>query len=147
MQSLSVYCDLHESEMPVYLLRNVTVFCNTLGFSHMTLCFDIPNLPLSTAHAMTAVVSNIKLWLNYRTMITLFVPIRVKILQYMCKLADQDLRSPATKSMDRNQRSIGYPSEFRYRWIGIGIQVFHIDHIDHAFGWHGTNQCAHQFIQ
>lgn len=85
--------------MPVYLLRNVTVFCNTLGFNHMTLCFDIPNLPLSTAHAITAVVSNIKLWLNYRTMVTLFVPIRVKILQYMCKLADQDLRSPATKSM------------------------------------------------
>lgn len=85
--------------MPVYLLRNVTLFCNTHGFAHMTLCFDIPNLPVSTAHAITAVVSNLKLWLNYRTVVTLFVPLRVKILQYMCKLADQDLRSPATKSM------------------------------------------------
>lgn len=85
--------------MPIFLLRNVALFCNTHGFAHLTLCFDIPNIPLSLAHAITAVVSNLKLWLNYRTIVTLFVPLRVKILQYMCKLADQDLRSPATKSM------------------------------------------------
>lgn len=62
-------------------------------------CFDTQNLPVSTAHAITAVVSNLKLWLNYRSIVTLFVPIRSKILQYMRQLADQDLRSPATKTM------------------------------------------------
>lgn len=98
-QSLSVYCDLHENEMPVYLLRNVTLFCTTHGFAHLMVCFDIPNLPVSTAHAITAVVSNLKLWLNYRSIVTLFVPIRSKILQYMRQLSDQDLRSPATKTM------------------------------------------------
>lgn len=98
-QSLSVYCDLHENEMPVYLLRNVALFCTTHGFAHLMVCFDIPNLPVSTAHAITAVVSNLKLWLNYRSIVTLFVPIRSKILQYMRQLADQDLRSPATKTM------------------------------------------------
>lgn len=98
-QSLSVYCDLHENEMPVYLLRNVSLFCTTHGFAHLMVCFDTPNLPVSTAHAITAVVSNLKLWLNYRSIVTLFVPIRSKILQYMRQLADQDLRSPATKTM------------------------------------------------
>lgn len=98
-QSLSVYCDLHENEMPVYLLRNVSLFCTTHGFAHLMACFDTQNLPVSTAHAITAVVSNLKLWLNYRSIVTLFVPIRSKILQYMRQLADQDLRSPATKTM------------------------------------------------
>lgn len=98
-QNLSIYCDLHENEMPIYLLRNVSLFCSAQGFVHLSDCFDAPNLPVSTAHAITAVVSNLKLWLNYRSIVTLFVPIRSKILQYMCKLADQDLRSPATKSM------------------------------------------------
>lgn len=98
-QNLSIYCDLHENEMPIYLLRNVTLFCTAQGFIHLSDCFDVPQLPVSTAHAITAVVSNLKLWLNYRSIVNLFVPIRSKILQYMCKLADQDLRSPATKSM------------------------------------------------
>lgn len=98
-QNLSIYCDLHENEMPIYLLRNVSLFCTAQGFANLSNCFDVPDLPVSTAHAITAVVSNLKLWLNYRSIVTLFVPIRSKILQYMCKLADQDLRSPATKSM------------------------------------------------
>lgn len=98
-QNLSIYCDLHENEMPIYLLRNVSLFCTAQGFVHLNDCFDVLSLPVSTAHAITAVVSNLKLWLNYRSIVTLFVPIRSKILQYMCKLADQDLRSPATKSM------------------------------------------------
>lgn len=98
-QNLSIYCDLHENEMPIYLLRNVSLFCTAQGFANLCNCFDVPDLPVSTAHAITAVVSNLKLWLNYRSIVTLFVPIRSKILQYMCKMADQDLRSPATKSM------------------------------------------------
>lgn len=98
-QSLACYCDLHENEMPIYLLRNVTLFCSAQGFIHLGDCFNVPNLPVSTAHAITAIVSNLKLWLNYRSIVTLYVPIRSKILQYMCKLADQDFRSPATKTM------------------------------------------------
>lgn len=99
VQNLSTFCDLQENEMPIHLLRNVSLFCTTHGFAHLSACFDVVNLPLSTAHAITAVVSNLKLWLNFRSIVTLFVPIRSKILQYMRQLADQDLRSPATKSM------------------------------------------------
>ncbi|XP_059621857.1 ubiquitin carboxyl-terminal hydrolase puf [Phlebotomus argentipes] len=97
--SLSIFCDLHDNEIPAFLLRNVSVFCNCGGFAAMAHCFEQPNLPVSTAHAITATISNVKLWLNYRSTAQLFVPLRVKVLQYMCKLNDQDLRSPATKSM------------------------------------------------
>jgi ubiquitin carboxyl-terminal hydrolase 34 len=98
-QSLSLFCDLHDNEMPAFLLRNVSIFCNSGGFPAMMECFDQPNLPVSTAHAITAAISNLKLWLNYRSIIQQFVPLRIKVLQYMCKLSDQDLRSASTKSM------------------------------------------------
>lgn len=94
-----MYCDLHDTEIPAFLLRNVNIFCNNGGFAAMMACFEITSLPVSTAHAITATISNLKLLLNYRSVIQLFVPLRIKVLQYMCKLADQDLRSPATKSM------------------------------------------------
>lgn len=98
IQTVSVFCDIHDTEIPVYLYHNVTLFCSAGGFGAMTQCFEI-DLPLSLAHACTVAISNIKLWLNYRSIVQLFVPLRIKVLQYMCKLSDQDLRSPATKSM------------------------------------------------
>lgn len=98
-QTLSMFCDIHETEIPVYLYRNVTLFCSSGGFGAIMQCFELHNLPVSTAHACTVAISNIKLWLNYRSIVQLFVPLRIKVLQYMCKLSDQDLRSPATKSM------------------------------------------------
>lgn len=96
---LSIVCDLHDNEIPVYLLRNISLFCNSGGFSAMMAAFDHPDLPVTTAHAITATVSNIKLWLNYRCIIQLFVPLRSKVLQYMCHMSDQNLRSAATRSM------------------------------------------------
>lgn len=99
LQALSMFCDIHDTEIPVYLYRNVTLFCTAGGFAAMLYCFELCNLPVSTAHACTMAISNIKLWLNYRSIVQLFVPLRIKILQYMCKLSDQDLRSSATKSM------------------------------------------------
>lgn len=98
-QTLSMFCDIHDTEIPVFLYRNVTLFCTSGGFGAMAHCFELLDLPVSTAHACTVAISNIKLWLNYRSIIQLFVPLRIKVLQYMCKLSDQDLRSPATKSM------------------------------------------------
>lgn len=96
---LAAFCDIHDTEIPVYLYRNVSLFCTNGGFTAMAAGFELPNLPVSTAHACTVAISNIKLWLNYRSIVQQFVPLRIKVLQYMCKLCDQDLRSPATKSM------------------------------------------------
>lgn len=98
-QTLSTFCDLHDTEVPAFLFKNVSLFCSSGGFAAMTLCFEQLNLPVATAHAITAAISNVKLWLNYRSIVQLFIPLRIKVLQYMCKLADQDLRSPATRSM------------------------------------------------
>lgn len=96
---LALICDLHDNDLPIYLLRNVSLFCNSGGFGAMSLCFEHPDLPVSTAHSMTAAISNVKLWLNYHCNTQLFVPLRSRILQYMCKLSDQSLRSAATRAM------------------------------------------------
>lgn len=67
LQNLNSFCDLHDSEIPIYLLRNVSLFCKTGGVHAMTLCFQYltPDvLPVSTAHAIIAVgkLSNIYLY-------------------------------------------------------------------------------------
>lgn len=58
IQSLNVFCDLHDSEIPIYLLKNVTLFCKMGGLHAMTACFThlSPSaLSVSTAHAMITV--------------------------------------------------------------------------------------------
>lgn len=58
MQNLNLYCDLHDSEIPIYLLRNVSLFCKLGGLHAMNSCFTnlSPDaLPVSTAHAMISV--------------------------------------------------------------------------------------------
>ncbi|XP_028171395.1 ubiquitin carboxyl-terminal hydrolase puf [Ostrinia furnacalis] len=102
ISNLSSYCDLHDTEIPAYLLRNVSLFCKLGGVCAMTSVFEhaMPNtLPLSMAHAIVAAVGNLKLWLNFRAVAQLFMPLRSKILNYMCNLEDKDLRVPAVKSM------------------------------------------------
>ncbi|KAG6460492.1 hypothetical protein O3G_MSEX012016 [Manduca sexta] len=102
ISNLSSYCDLHDTEIPAYLLRNVSLFCKLGGICAMTSVFEqsTPNtLPLSMAHAIVAAVGNLKLWLNFRAVAQLFMPLRSKILKYMCSLEDKDLRVPAVKSM------------------------------------------------
>lgn len=102
ISNLSSYCDLHDTEIPAYLLRNVSLFCKLGGVCAMTSVFEYATpstLPLSTAHAIVAAVGNLKLWLNFRAVAQLFMPLRSKILKYMCSLEDKDLRVPAVKSM------------------------------------------------
>lgn len=102
ISNLSSYCDLHDTEIPAYLLRNVSLFCKLGGVCAMTSVFEnaTPStLPLSMAHAIVAAVGNLKLWLNFRAVAQLFMPLRSKILKYMCSLEDKDLRVPAVKSM------------------------------------------------
>lgn len=100
--NLNVFCDLHDPEIPVYLLRNVCLFCKSGGVHAMTFCFERQSpetLPVSIAHAIIAIVCNLKLWLNFRSIMQLFVPLRSKVLRYMCNLGDKDLRTPAIKTM------------------------------------------------
>ncbi|KAF7284487.1 hypothetical protein GWI33_022078 [Rhynchophorus ferrugineus] len=129
MTNLSLFCDLHDSEIPIYLLKNVSWFCKIGGLLTMTNCFTHLSpeiLPVSTAHAMISVVCNLKLWMNYKSMVSMLVPLRSCVLRYMCKLSDQDLRTPTIKSM----------AEFMWNAIKDPLDspvAFDIDGLDLAF--------------
>lgn len=100
--NLSSYCDLQDTEIPAYLLRNVNLFCKLGGVCTMSAVFEHAtpaSLPVTMAHAIVAAVGNLKLWLNFRAVAQLFIPLRSKILKYMCSLEDKDLRVPAVKSI------------------------------------------------
>lgn len=63
-------------------------------------CFDMEStLPVSLAHSMVAVICNLKLWLNYASVIQLFIPFRSRVMKYMCRLEDKELRTPAVRTM------------------------------------------------
>lgn len=58
IHNLNLFCDLHDSEIPIYLLKNVSCFCKMGGLVAMTNCFTQLSpelLPVSTAHAMISV--------------------------------------------------------------------------------------------
>lgn len=72
IQNLNIFCDLHDSEIPIYLLKNVTLFCKLGGLHAMTACFThlAPEaLPVSTAHAMISVGKQFN-FLMYSNVIT-----------------------------------------------------------------------------
>lgn len=62
-------------------------------------CFDYESIPLTIASPITILACNVKLWLNYHTTIHVFVPLRSKVLRFMCNLTDKELRTPAAKTM------------------------------------------------
>ena len=98
---LAVFCDVHDSEFPVTLFRNVTLFCKSGGLQGMATAFKLSSdlIPPSMAHALISILCNIKLWLNYRAVLQLFGPVRSNALHYMCKLSDHELRSQLSRNM------------------------------------------------
>uniref|UniRef100_T1IPZ0 ubiquitinyl hydrolase 1 n=1 Tax=Strigamia maritima TaxID=126957 RepID=T1IPZ0_STRMM len=100
--ALGIYCDTNDPEIPVFLVRNVCFFCDQGGINAMTAAFHSASpetLPFSLAHAMIAVVSNLKLWMNIGTIVQCLVPLRTNVIRYMCKLSDKDLRVTGTRNM------------------------------------------------
>ncbi|KAK2584981.1 hypothetical protein KPH14_008512 [Odynerus spinipes] len=94
------YCEPHDPEVPAPLIRAVSIFCHQGGFNLMSGCFDMENtLPVSLAHSMVAVICNLKLWLNYGSVIQLFIPLRSRVMKYMCRLGDKELRTQAVRTM------------------------------------------------
>lgn len=62
-------------------------------------CFDYESLPLTIANPIVILACNVKPWLNYHTNVHVFVPLRSKVLRFMCNLTDKELRTPAAKTM------------------------------------------------
>jgi len=111
MSGLTVFCDLHDSEVPLHLLRNASAFCRAGGLHIATRLFErlvrAPSdlVPVSLAHAVIAVACNLKLWLNFRCVVQMFVPLRTCVMRYMCSLSDKELRLPGIRTMAGNERA------------------------------------------
>lgn len=69
-------------------------------------CFDYQDLPIIIAHSLITIVCNLKMWLNVRSIITMFIPLRSKVLRYMCNMSDKDLRTPTIKVISGERESI-----------------------------------------
>lgn len=69
------------------------------GLEAIMSCFDYESLPLTIANPIVILACNVKLWLNYHTNVHVFVPLRSKVLRFMCNLSDKELRTPAAKTM------------------------------------------------
>lgn len=119
VSAMNHYCDVQEMDMPLLLLRTVNMFCRYLiiyilflindfyrsillrvgGMEAIMSCFDYESLPLTIANPIVILACNVKLWLNYHTNVHTFVPLRSKVLRFMCNLTDKELRTPAAKTM------------------------------------------------
>lgn len=118
-------CGAHDADVPAQLLRNVGVFCGAGGVEAAAACFEKGGggeMSTTQAHAIVAVgryptfllfshigllallalllsVCNLKLWMNYKSMVAMVAPLRSSVLRYMCRLSDQELRTATVKSM------------------------------------------------
>ncbi|KAL4111819.1 hypothetical protein QTP88_015704 [Uroleucon formosanum] len=99
VSAMNHYCDVQEIDMPLLLLRTVNMFCRVGGLEAIMSCFDYESLPLTIANPIVILACNVKLWLNYHTNVHVFVPLRSKVLRFMCNLSDKELRTPAAKTM------------------------------------------------
>ena len=107
MTQLAVFCDMQHAhqgdaaDLPVALLRNVTLFCRSGGLQGVGKAFSLPSSLLHPclAHALISVVCNVKLWLNFRAIVQLFYPVRSSALSYVCSLDDQELRSQSARNI------------------------------------------------
>lgn len=72
------------------------------GMEAIMSCFDYESLPLTIANPIVILACNVKLWLNYHTNVHVFIPLRSKVLRFMCNLTDKELRTPAAKTMAGN---------------------------------------------
>ncbi|XP_064621669.1 ubiquitin carboxyl-terminal hydrolase 34-like isoform X2 [Lineus longissimus] len=100
--ALNNYCEISDSEIPLYLLRNVCFFCDSTGLLAIANCFDTgnpDNLPFYVAHTLITIIANLRLWMNIPTVMQYIVPLRSQIIRYMCKLSDKDLRMAGSRNM------------------------------------------------
>ncbi|CAB3381441.1 Hypothetical predicted protein [Cloeon dipterum] len=102
---LSSFCDLGDGPLggegaPLWLLRYVCLFCKSGGLFAAAELFDEGvHLEVGVAQAVVTVVCNLKQWLNGRSVGQLLVPLRSRVLRFLCRLPDRELRLPAAKAL------------------------------------------------
>ena len=115
---LSKYCEFGEIEMPIYLLRNLALFCDAGGVDYFVDCFSLATpdqLPLPLAHAMITVINNIKGWVNNSLIRPKLVSLRTNVIDYLCKVPDKDLRVMSNRTM------------FEFMWSVVKELKEHLD--------------------
>ena len=101
VSQLSMFCDIHDSEIPTHLLRNVVFFIKHGGIQVLMHCFEgrsPEELPLSIAQSLVTIFSNLKLWLSFRATVQFLAPLRSQILRYMCRMKDSHLKSSNSRN-------------------------------------------------
>lgn len=99
---LSIYCDLSEYEMPIFLMRKIIYFIEQEGFSLYTNCFKEANpteLPIPFAHSMISIIQSIKHYFNLSTINNELVQLRTNVINFLCKMQDCDLRMMNNRAM------------------------------------------------
>lgn len=116
MRTLSNFCDLGDYEAPVYLMRRIIYFLDLDGFTLFSRCFETGNLSLLAAHALISMIQNIKSFFMPTTVGLKLRTLRSNVINYMCKIPDEDLRVA-------NNRSI-----FETIWTAVRDSGFNVSH-------------------
>ncbi|XP_038075535.1 ubiquitin carboxyl-terminal hydrolase 34-like isoform X2 [Patiria miniata] len=101
-EALGNYCDMNDLDVPIHLLRNVCFFCDSNGLAVIRQCFEAAtpdSLPFSLAHAIIAIVANLRLWLHLHAVMQFVAPLRTHVIRYLCRLPDKELRRASARSM------------------------------------------------
>ncbi|XP_066282190.1 ubiquitin carboxyl-terminal hydrolase 34-like isoform X3 [Branchiostoma lanceolatum] len=100
--ALGNYCDMNDVDVPVYLLKNVYHMCEHGGLLLIRQCFEqvTPELlPFPLAHAMVALVSNVRVWLHLPAVMQYILPMRPHVIRYLIRLSEKDLRMTGARNM------------------------------------------------
>ncbi|CAL1294964.1 unnamed protein product [Larinioides sclopetarius] len=131
----SLQSKIDDMEIPVYLLRNVCFFCDKGGVKLLISCFqesDPEILPMTLAHAMTTIMSNLKLWMNIGSLMQQLVQLRSCMIKYLCQVKDSHLRA------------VGHRNMFEFMWTAVkdpldGHATFDKEGLDLAFKYFSSS--------
>ncbi|KAG8184718.1 hypothetical protein JTE90_019322 [Oedothorax gibbosus] len=131
----SLQSKIEEMEIPVYLLRNVCFFCDKGGVKLLINIFqdsDPEIIPMSLAHAMTTIMSNLKLWMNIGSLMQQLVVLRSCMIRYLCQVKDIHLRA------------VGHRNMFEFMWSTVkdpldGYATFDKEGLDLAFKYFSSS--------
>ncbi|KAJ6218179.1 hypothetical protein RDWZM_009336 [Blomia tropicalis] len=101
-RNIAQYCDLSEYDMPSFLLRKIIYFIESDG---MTLYASVineanpSNVSIVFVHSMICVIQSIKQYFNPTYINIKLVAIRTNVINYLCKMQDNDLRIVSNRTM------------------------------------------------
>ncbi|KAL3873492.1 hypothetical protein ACJMK2_036602 [Sinanodonta woodiana] len=125
--ALNNYCEISDTEVPLFLLRNVCFFCDSNGIGALKQCFEkaTPDtLPFNFAHLLITLIANLRLWMNIPTVMQYIIPLRTSVIRYMCKLSDKDLRVAGNRNMtDLMWHAVKEPLESHFNFDRDGLDL------------------------